>query len=402
MHRSTFIRRGMTRRPVRNALLITSIAIAFFIYLVLTSFERGFLGGEVESERLVVSNKIGDALPLPISYYDKILALPGIASATYMARSRATYRTPSNFLGLTAVEPDSFPAFIGDEYDISAETLARFRQTRNGVIAGRSIATQEGWVVGQKITLNTSSFFRADGSSDFEFEIAGILDGRKSADTHFVMARYDYMNSERGVDRDTVSNFGVLPRSGAHADDVIKAVDTLFANSAYQTRTRTEAEFMRDFIAQYAYPLPVRVIGELFGVPEEGRPLLSKWSKHISTFFEVGPAKVEALENMTSSVQEMTDYLREVVEKNRQDPQDNILGNLIRAEEEGAVLSEDQLLATCVMVRFTLKNCSPRAANCWLNTVATWMGNLRCCSQVARTRRCNSCWRICRLAVPSM
>lgn len=252
MHRLTFIRRGMTRRPVRSALLITSIAIAFFIYLVLTSFERGFLGGEVESERLVVSNKIGDALPLPISYYDKILALPGIASATYMARSRATYRTPSNFLGLTAVEPDSFPAFIGDEYDISAETLARFRQTRNGVIAGRSIATQEGWVVGQKITLNTSSFFRADGSSDFEFEIAGILDGRKSADTHFVMARYDYINSERGVDRDTVSNFGVLPRSGAHADDVIKAVDTLFANSAYQTRTRTEAEFMRDFIAQFA------------------------------------------------------------------------------------------------------------------------------------------------------
>jgi len=252
MHRLTFIRRGMTRRPVRSALLITSIAIAFFIYLVLTSFERGFLGGEVESERLVVSNKIGDALTLPISYSDKILALPGIASATYMARSRATYRTPSNFLGLTAVEPDSFPAFIGDEYDISAETLARFRQTRNGVIVGRSIATQEGWVVGQKITLNTSSFFRADGSSDFEFEIAGILDGRKSADTHFVMARYDYINSERGVDRDTVSNFGVLPRSGAHADDVIKAVDTLFANSAYQTRTRTEAEFMRDFIAQFA------------------------------------------------------------------------------------------------------------------------------------------------------
>lgn len=252
MHRFTFIRRGMTRKPVRSALLITSIAIAFFIYLVLTSFERGFLGSEVESERLVVGNKIGDALPLPISYYDKLLALPGIASATYMARSRATYRTQGNFLGLTAVEPDSFPTFIGDEYDIPADTLARFRQTRNGVIAGRSIATQEGWVVGQKITLNTSSFFRADGSSDFEFEIAGILDGRKSADTHFVMARYDYINSERSADRDTVSNFGILPKSGAHADDVIKAIDTLFANSAYQTRTRTEAEFMRDFIAQFA------------------------------------------------------------------------------------------------------------------------------------------------------
>jgi cytochrome P450 len=65
-----------------------------------------------------------------------------------------------------------------------------------------------------------------------------------------------------------------------------------------------------DFIADYAYALPVRVIADLFGVPEEGRDLLCKWSKNISTFFEVGPAKVEALEGMTNSVKEMTDYLR--------------------------------------------------------------------------------------------
>ncbi|MEF0941518.1 ABC transporter permease [Rhizobium sp. BR 362] len=252
MGRFTLIRRTMGRKPIRGALLIASIAIAFFIYLVLTSFEHGFLGGEVDSERLIVTNKVGDALPLPISYYDKILALSDVAGATYMARSRATYQTPTNFLGLTAAEPASFAAFIGDQYDIPADALARFGQVRTGAIVGRSIATQEGWVVGQNITLNTSSFFKADGSSDFEFEIVGILDGRKSADTHFVMARYDYINSERGSDRDTVSSFGIVPKNGVRPDAVIKAVDTLFANSAYETRTRTEAEFMRAFIAQFA------------------------------------------------------------------------------------------------------------------------------------------------------
>ncbi|MEZ2218724.1 ABC transporter permease [Rhizobium sp. RCC_161_2] len=252
VNRFTLLRRTMARKPTRSVLLITSIAIAFFIYLVLTSFQHGFLGGEVDSERLIVTNKVGDALPLPISYYDKILALPDIAGTTYMTRSRATYRTPTNFMGLTAVEPRSFAAFIGDDYDIPADALARFGEVRSGAIVGRSIASQEGWTLGQTITLNTSSFVKTDGSSDFQFDIVGILDDKQSADTHFVMARYDYINAERGMDRDTVTGFRILPKKGARTDDIIKAVDTLFANSAYETRTRTETEFMKAFIAQFA------------------------------------------------------------------------------------------------------------------------------------------------------
>ncbi len=107
-----------------------------------------------------------------------------------------------------------------------------------------------------------------------------------------------------------------------------------------------------DFVMQYAYPLPVRVIADMFGVPEEEQYLLTGWSKHISTFFAVGPAKEEVLDNMNTAVREMTDYLRGVVNANRGNPQDNILGSLIRAEERGDVLSEDQLLATCLMILF--------------------------------------------------
>jgi cytochrome P450 len=115
-------------------------------------------------------------------------------------------------------------------------------------------------------------------------------------------------------------------------------------------RVRNDNEM--DFVAQYAHPLPVRVIGDMFGMPEDSRDALSRWSKHISTFFEVGPARVEVLENMTQAVGEMTDYLRKVINDNRKAPQNNILGNLIRAKEEGRVLNEDQLLATCVMLLF--------------------------------------------------
>lgn len=105
-------------------------------------------------------------------------------------------------------------------------------------------------------------------------------------------------------------------------------------------------------ISQLAHPLPVRVIADMFGIPDEERDLLAGWSKHISTFFEIGPAKVEVLENMNHTVAEMTEYLRGVVDENRSHPKDNVLGLLIRAEEQTHVLTEDQLLATCIMILF--------------------------------------------------
>ena len=107
-----------------------------------------------------------------------------------------------------------------------------------------------------------------------------------------------------------------------------------------------------DFVTQFARPLPVRVIAEMFGVPEDGRALLSDWSHHISRFFEIGPARVEVLENMKKSVRDMTEYLQVVVDENRRNPRDNVLGNLIRAQQNNAMLNDEQLLSTCLMLLF--------------------------------------------------
>jgi cytochrome P450 len=107
-----------------------------------------------------------------------------------------------------------------------------------------------------------------------------------------------------------------------------------------------------EFVSQFAHPLPVRIIGEIFGVPREGREQLAEWSRHISAFFELGPGRAEILDNMILAIEELTSYLRKIVDENRRLPKDNILGALIRAEEEGRLLSESQLLATCGMILF--------------------------------------------------
>ena len=140
--------------------------------------------------------------------------------------------------------------------------------------------------------------------------------------------------------------------SKAFTPAAMEAMRPRIVATANDLLDRVQNDKEMDFVAQYAHPLPVRVIGDMFGMPEDSREVLNRWSKHISTFFEVGPARVEALENMTQAVGEMTEYLREIVNDNRKKPQDNILGSLIRAEEEGSMLNEDQLLATCVMLLF--------------------------------------------------
>ncbi|WGW04507.1 ABC transporter permease [Tropicibacter oceani] len=243
----------MSRKRARSVLLVLSIGIAFFIYGLLASFEYGFNGGEVQTERLIVTNKVGNAQSLPISYYQKLEQMPETGAVTYMTRMRATYREPTNFLGANAVEPRSYAAFFKEQYAFTEEQLTAMEAQRDSLIVGRALAQREGWEIGQRIVLTATNAVKTDGSSDWGFQIVGIFDGAtKSADTNFVIMRYDYFNAARTYDRDTVGNFGILPAEGVRAADVIKAVDARFANSANETRTRTESEFMKAFVAQFA------------------------------------------------------------------------------------------------------------------------------------------------------
>lgn len=253
MNSFTLIRRNMARKRTRSVLLVLSIGIAFFIYGLLAAFEYGFNGGEVKSERLIVTNRIGNAQSLPISYYQKLLDMPQTGAVTYMTRLRATYREPTNFLGVNAVEPKSYAAFFKDQYAFTGAHVDALEATRDGLLVGQALALREGWTVGQRIALTATNAVKSDGSSDWGFRIVGIFEGAtKTADTNFVVMRYDYLNAARSYDRDTVGNFGILPAEGVRAADVIQAVDTRFANSAHETRTRTESEFMKAFVAQFA------------------------------------------------------------------------------------------------------------------------------------------------------
>lgn len=96
-----------------------------------------------------------------------------------------------------------------------------------------------------------------------------------------------------------------------------------------------------DFIAGYALPLPATVIAELLGVPVEDRHRFHRWTRAIVSVESAGIRMVRALPSVIAFVS----YLRRLIAERRRDPRDDLVGALVRAEEAGDRLTEDELVA---------------------------------------------------------
>ena len=104
-----------------------------------------------------------------------------------------------------------------------------------------------------------------------------------------------------------------------------------------------------DLISTLAEPLPVAVIAELLGVPNEDRGLLRPWSADICGMYELRPSEETARTAVRACV-EFSDYLRTLSRERRADPRDDLISALAQVLDEGERLTEDELIGTCVLL----------------------------------------------------
>lgn len=107
-----------------------------------------------------------------------------------------------------------------------------------------------------------------------------------------------------------------------------------------------------DLISAYAFPLPVIVIAEMLGVPPQDRPLFREWSTAISSTLEFGGVEQATIDHAGVMATEVMTYFRQLVRARRNNPQSDVISSMIAAEEKGTRLTEDELLATCVLLLF--------------------------------------------------
>ncbi len=118
---------------------------------------------------------------------------------------------------------------------------------------------------------------------------------------------------------------------------------------ANQLLDRVEAKGEFEVIEEFATPLPVTVIAELLGVPEADRDKLRPWSAAIVAMYELDPAPETAKKAIEASA-EFSDYLRFLSHQRKAEPRPDLITALAEVEEAGDQLSEDEMIATCVLL----------------------------------------------------
>ncbi len=107
-----------------------------------------------------------------------------------------------------------------------------------------------------------------------------------------------------------------------------------------------------DLIAALAYPLPVAVIGELYGVGDSDHGDLKRWSKAVVAYTGSSVAHPHLARELDVALGEFRAYLRGLVAERRRRPRDDLLSDLVAAVDEGDRLTEDELVATSINLLF--------------------------------------------------
>lgn len=132
-----------------------------------------------------------------------------------------------------------------------------------------------------------------------------------------------------------------------------------------------------DFIQDFAYPLPVLVICELFGVPAKDRERIKAWSEDILTLVFGALGVDDRHDRSRQAFEEMSEYLRGIIAERRKQPGQDLISQLLAKEASGDELSEKDIIATCVLALFggheTTTNLLANGLKCLLENPGQWV-----------------------------
>jgi len=196
--------------------------------------------------RLATRNRVSLGQPLPLYYGDKIRAIPGVVDVEIEQWTGGKYidDRPEHMFARMGVEPEKFFT-IYPEVKISDDQKKAFQQERTACIAGRTLAEKLHWKLGDHIIIKGDIF-----PVNLEFTLRGIFE----SDDEF-MSRSLYYNRkylEESLPQGRRAYVGLFVSRAATPEDVPKiekAVDDMFRNSPYQTKTETQSAFGLSFLA---------------------------------------------------------------------------------------------------------------------------------------------------------
>ena len=244
------VARNAFRHKLRTALTVVGIVVAITAFgLLRTVVDAWYAGANASSSaRLVTRSSVSLVFPLPLTYAAKIRQVAGVKGVSWANWFGGVYVSERNFFPQFAIDAptylDMYPEFI-----LAPEERKAFLTDRQGAIAGRKLAEQYGWKIGDQIPLRGTIY-----TGTWTFNLRGIWDGAdKGTDQSTLYFHFDLLNEtvkklypRRG---DQAGVFIVQLRDPAQAAEVSAAIDATFKNSLAETLTETEKAFQLSFVA---------------------------------------------------------------------------------------------------------------------------------------------------------
>lgn len=242
----------LRRNWIRTISTVLAMSVCIFLFCtlhtVVEAVEFGLHSGN--AGRLVTRHYVSLVYALPLTYKQRIEAVPGVQEAVIEAWFGGIYRDPKNFFANFAVEPGPF-LDIFPEIMLPPEQKTKWLEDMRGCIIGRKLAQKFGFKVGDVIPLESSIPPYRIGHP-FEFVVDGIYDTdeRKypGTDLNSMYFNYKYLYESTGR-RVSIGFLTSKIDDPKNAGQVSKTIDAEFENSDTPTKTETEQAFLAGFVA---------------------------------------------------------------------------------------------------------------------------------------------------------
>jgi putative ABC transport system permease protein len=243
---------NLKRKKIRTLFTLGAVVVAFILFAYLGAVGNAFTAGidATVADRLLVIHKVTLILPLPISYYDRIAAVPGVEQVSYANWFGGIYQDPKNFFGQMAVDDNFLEMY--PEYVLPEEQKKAWMADRAGAIVGRVTAKRFGFKVGDKLPIQGTFYRKLNGPNSWEFNISGIYDGaEKETDTTGMYFHYDYLNQAvANGNLGLVGWYALRVEDPSRNEEIASKIDALFANSPAETKTEPEKALAQGFANQ--------------------------------------------------------------------------------------------------------------------------------------------------------
>jgi hypothetical protein len=107
-----------------------------------------------------------------------------------------------------------------------------------------------------------------------------------------------------------------------------------------------------DLVREVAMLVPGYVILDMLAIPRAHFAMIKEWSDDMRTFIGSSRAEPDRYERVRRGAHEMAAYFRALIDQRRAAPGEDFVSRMIAARDEADALTEDELVATCMLVLF--------------------------------------------------